>query len=182
MGADSLTVVPDATLLAQTDPVAYPLYIDPSVSLDDGREHTALRDDGVTFWNWDNGSDDFGKGMGKCGSWSGYYCGPGYAQRLYFEFSPKKLAGKEILAARFRVTEPWAFQCDPRNVWPVRVAGEITPSTTWGNKPAYADLMGDRSVSAGRGSACDPDKPPAPIEFSDSPDEPDEKPRPAGGA
>ncbi|MER5773563.1 LamG-like jellyroll fold domain-containing protein [Streptomyces sp. NPDC002039] len=174
VGADSLTVVPDATLLAQTDPAAYPLYIDPSVSLDDGREHTALRDDGVTFWNWDNGKDNFGKGMGKCGSWSGYYCGPGYAQRLYFEFSPKKLAGKEILAARFRVTEPWAFQCDPRNVWLVRVAGEITPSTTWGNKPAYADLMGDRSVSAGRGSACDPDKPPAPIEFSDSPDEPDE--------
>ncbi|MFI8281251.1 LamG-like jellyroll fold domain-containing protein [Streptomyces sp. NPDC085929] len=173
--ADSLAVVPDTALLKQSDPAAFPLYIDPSVALDDGTEHTALRNDGVSFWNWDNGSDGQGKGMGKCGSWSGYYCGPGYVQRLYFEFSPSKLVGKEVLNARFRVTEPWAFQCDLRNVWLVRMDGEISPSTTWGNKPNYADLMGDRWLSAGRGSACDPNSPAAPVEFSDNlPDEPDE--------
>ncbi|GGZ69738.1 hypothetical protein GCM10010371_31980 [Streptomyces subrutilus] len=173
--ADSLAVVPDSALLKQTDPAAFPLYIDPSVALDDGTEHTALRNDGVSFWNWDNDSDGQGKGMGKCGSWGGYYCGPGYVQRLYFEFSPSKLAGKEVLAARFRVTEPWAFQCELRNVWLVRMDGEISPSTTWGNKPNYADLMGDRWLSAGRGSACDPNSPAATVEFSDNlPDEPDE--------
>ncbi|MEU9107400.1 LamG-like jellyroll fold domain-containing protein [Streptomyces xanthophaeus] len=173
--ADSLAVVPDSSLLKQSDPAAFPLYIDPSVALDDGTEHTALRNDGVSFWNWDNGSDGMGKGMGKCGSWGGYYCGPGYVQRLYFEFSPSKLTGKEVLNARFRVTEPWAFQCEVRNVWLVRMDGEISPSTTWGNKPNYADLMGDRWLSAGRGSACDPNSPAAPVEFSDNlPDEPDE--------
>ncbi|WP_242439063.1 LamG domain-containing protein [Streptomyces sp. CB00455] len=173
--ADSLAVVPDTAILKQSDPAAFPLYIDPSVALDDGTEHTALRNDGVSFWNWDNGDDGLGKGMGKCGSWSGYYCGPGYVQRLYFEFSPSKLVGKEVLNARFRVTEPWAFQCDLRNVWLVRMDGEIGPSTNWGNKPNYADLMGDRWLSAGRGSACDPNSPAAPVEFSDNlPDEPDE--------
>ncbi|MFE2163937.1 LamG domain-containing protein [Streptomyces sp. NPDC059447] len=172
--ADSLAVIPDARLLAQSDPAVFPLYIDPSVSLDDGTEHTALRSDGVTFWNWDNGADDMGKGMGKCGTWNGYYCGPGYVQRLYFEFSPHKLVGKEVLSARFRITEPWAFHCQTRNVWLVRMDGEISSSTNWGNKPNYADLLGDRWLSAGRGSACDPDSPPAPVEFADSADEPDE--------
>ncbi|WP_329312104.1 LamG domain-containing protein [Streptomyces sp. NBC_01278] len=173
--ADSLAVVPDTAILKQSDPAVFPLYIDPSVALDDGTEHTALRDDGVSFWNWDNGDDGLGKGMGKCGSWNGYYCGPGYVQRLYFEFSPSKLVGKEVLNARFRVTEPWAFQCDARNVLLVRMDGEISPSTNWWNKPNYADLMGDRWISAGRGSACDSNSPAAPIEFSDNlPDEPDE--------
>ncbi|MFZ3475131.1 LamG domain-containing protein [Streptomyces sp. 4.24] len=172
--ADSLAVVPDAALLKQSDPAAFPLYIDPSVALDDGTEHTALRSDGVSFWNWDNGDDGMGKGMGKCGSWNGYYCGPGYVQRLYFEFSPAKLVGKEVLTARFRITEPWAFQCDTRNVWLVRMDGEVSPSTNWGNKPNYADLMGDRWLSAGRGSSCDPNSPAAPVEFADAADEPDE--------
>ncbi|MGW6709678.1 LamG domain-containing protein [Streptomyces sp. NPDC054956] len=172
---DKLAVVPDAALLEQSDPAAFPLYIDPSVALDDGTEHTALRNDGVSFWDWDNGSDGQGKGMGECGSWGGYYCGPGYVQRLYFEFSPNKLRGKEVLTARFRITEPWAFQCSVRNVWLVRMDGEISSSTKWGNKPNYADLMGDRWLSAGRGSACDPNSPAAPVEFADNlPDEPDE--------
>ncbi|MFD3680070.1 LamG-like jellyroll fold domain-containing protein [Streptomyces sp. NPDC058613] len=171
---DSLAVVPDAALLKQSDPAAFPLYIDPSVALDDGTEHTALRSDGASFWNWGNESDGMGKGMGKCGSWNGYYCGPGYVQRLYFEFSPSKLVGKQVLSARFRITEPWAFQCGVRNVWLVRMDGEISPSTNWSNKPNYADLMGDRWLSAGRGSACDPNSPAAPVEFSDSPEEPDE--------
>ncbi|MGW6876906.1 LamG domain-containing protein, partial [Streptomyces xanthophaeus] len=65
--------------------------------------------------------------------------------------------------------------CEVRNVWLVRMDGEIGPNTTWGNKPNYADLMGDRWLSAGRGSACDPNSPAAPVEFSDNlPDEPDE--------
>ncbi|MEV7616164.1 LamG-like jellyroll fold domain-containing protein [Streptomyces sp. NPDC089799] len=174
VGADSLTVVPDAALLGQSDPAAFPLYIDPPVALDDGVERTLLRSDGYEFWNFDNDKDNQGKGVGKCGTWGTYYCGPGYIQRLYFEFSPKKLAGKEVLSARFRITEPWAFQCEVRNVWLVRTNGEISQSTTWANKPGYLDRMGDRWVSAGRGSLCDPNAPPAPIEFADNPDEPDE--------
>ncbi|MFE4666738.1 LamG-like jellyroll fold domain-containing protein [Streptomyces sp. NPDC056716] len=166
---DSLTVTPDADMLTATDPAHFPLYIDPTVSWGEA-ERTLLRSDGYESYGWGNGDDDLGKGVGKCGTWSGYYCGPGYTQRLYFEFSPANLKGKKVLDATFRVTEPWAFQCDPRWVQLYRT-GNISSSTTWASRPTHLDLVGDRNVSAGRGSSCDPDTPAAPIEFNDDPNE-----------
>ncbi|MFE0422022.1 LamG domain-containing protein [Streptomyces sp. NPDC058953] len=169
---DSISIVPDTALMKQTDPAAFPLYIDPVVSWGEA-ERTLLRSDGHSDYGWDNHSDDRGKGAGKCGTWNGYYCGPGYVQRLYFEFSPSSLAGKHILDATFRITEPWAFQCDPRWVDLVRT-NNISSATTWAGRPADLDLMGDRLVSAGRGSLCDPNSPDAPIEFNDNPEETNE--------
>ncbi|MFJ8231508.1 LamG-like jellyroll fold domain-containing protein [Streptomyces sp. NPDC094448] len=169
---DRISFVPDAALLKKTDPAAFPLYIDPIVSWGEA-ERTLLRSDGHTDYGWDNGSDDRGKGAGKCGSWGGYYCGPGYVQRLYFEFSPAALAGKHILDATFRITEPWAFQCDPRWVDLIRT-NNISSATTWSSRPADLDLLVDRNVSAGRGSLCDPDSPDAPIDFKDNPEETNE--------
>lgn len=169
---EALTVVPDAEMLTKTEASAFPLYIDPSWSWDES-ERTLLRSDGYESYGWGNGSDGEGEGAGKCGTWNGYYCGPGYVQRLYFEFSPASLKGKKILAAAFRVTEPWAFQCDPRWVDLVRT-NNISSSTTWSSRPKHLDLMGDRYVSAGRGSECDPDSPDAPIEFEDNPEESNE--------
>ncbi|MER8073125.1 LamG-like jellyroll fold domain-containing protein [Streptomyces sp. NPDC094034] len=166
---DSLTVVPDAGMLAGTSAADFPLSIDPSVSWGEA-ERTQLRSDGYESYGWGNGSDNLGQGVGKCGTWGGYYCGPGYMQRLYFEFSPASLKGKHVLDATFRVTEPWAFQCDPRWVQLYRT-GNISSSTTWASRPTHIDLVGDRNVSAGRGSACDPDSPAAPIEFNDDPNE-----------
>jgi hypothetical protein len=167
--ADSLTVTPDPALLADTEAAHYPLYIDPTVSWGEA-ERTLLRSDGYASYGWGNGEDDLGKGVGKCGTWGGYYCGPGYTQRLYFEFSPANLKGKRVLDATFRVTEPWAFQCDPRWVQLYRT-NNISSSTTWASRPTPLDLLGDRNVSAGRGSSCDPDTPAAPIEFNDDPKE-----------
>ncbi|MFD6985959.1 LamG domain protein jellyroll fold domain protein, partial [Streptomyces sp. NPDC059956] len=174
--ATSLTVVPDAALMAQTDPSAFPLYIDPEVNADGSVERLQVRDNGYSKLNWDNADDNMGQGVGQCGWWHGYPCGTGSGdvQRLYFQFTPDNLRGKRVLDATFTVTEPWAFQCEPRNVWLVRTAGAFTKSTTWGNQPKYLDLMGDRYVSAGRGSECDPNSPAAPIEFNDNPDEPEE--------
>ncbi|MFG2607183.1 LamG domain-containing protein [Streptomyces sp. NPDC048514] len=169
---DSVTVVPDAKMLAQTDKSAYPLYIDPAVTWGED-ERTLLRSDGYKDYAWDNGTDNVGKGAGECGSWSGYYCGPGYVQRLYFEFSPSQLAGKNVLDATFTITEPWAFQCSARTVDLVRT-DNISSSTSWSSRPKELDWMVDRNVSAGRGSLCDPDSPDAPIEFNDSPDESNE--------
>ncbi|MFD0317084.1 LamG-like jellyroll fold domain-containing protein [Streptomyces flavalbus] len=168
----ALTVVPDAEMLTGTGAADFPLYIDPTVTWGES-ERTLLRSDGYESYGWSNGDDGLGKGVGKCGSWSGYYCGPGYVQRLYFEFSPASLKGKQVLDATFRVTEPWAFQCDPRWVDLVRT-NNISSSTTWSSRPTHLDLMGDRHVSAGRGSLCDPDSPDAPIEFNDNPEETDE--------
>ncbi|WP_246204305.1 LamG domain-containing protein [Streptomyces tailanensis] len=172
VSADALTVIPDAEMLTGTEASAFPLYIDPTVTWGES-ERTLLRSDGYESYGWGNGDDGLGKGAGKCGTWSGYYCGPGYVQRLYFEFSPASLKGKQVLDATFRVTEPWAFQCDPRWVDLVRT-NNISSSTTWSSRPKALDLMGDRHVSAGRGSLCDPDSPDAPIEFNDNPEETNE--------
>ncbi|MET8348076.1 LamG domain-containing protein [Streptomyces microflavus] len=168
----SLGVVPDLDMLTGTEAAHFPLYIDPTVTWGEA-ERTLLRSDGYESYGWGNGDDNLGKGAGKCGSWSGYYCGPGYVQRLYFEFSPANLKGKNVLDATFRVTEPWAFQCSPRWVDLVRT-NNISSSTTWSSRPKELDLMGDRNVSAGRGSLCDPDSPDAPIEFRDNPEETNE--------
>ncbi|MFC7643824.1 hypothetical protein ACFQX6_25920 [Streptosporangium lutulentum] len=78
-----------------------------------------------------------------------------------------------MLSATFRVTEPWAFQCSPRWVDLSRT-NNFTSSTTWSSKPKALDMMGDRNVSAGRGSSCDPDQPSAPIDFRDNPEETNE--------
>ncbi|MGW2840994.1 LamG-like jellyroll fold domain-containing protein [Streptomyces sp. NPDC001493] len=171
---DALTVVPDADMLNGTEASAFPVYIDPTVTWSES-ERTLLRSDGYESYGWGNGDDGLGKGVGKCGTWSGYYCGPGYVQRLYFEFSPASLKGKQVLSATFRVTEPWAFQCDPRWVDLVRTPGNISSSTTWATRPTSGwDTMVDRYVSAGRGSLCDADSPDAPIEFKDNPEETNE--------
>ncbi|MGC5361654.1 LamG-like jellyroll fold domain-containing protein [Streptomyces sp. DT24] len=169
---DTLAVVPDARMLTSTAPSAYPLFIDPTVTWGES-ERTLLRSDGYVSYGWGNGDDGQGKGAGKCGTWSGYYCGPGYVQRLYFEFSPASLKGKQVLSATFRVTEPWAFQCSPRWVDLVRT-DNISSSTKWSSRPKDLDLMVDRNVSAGRGSLCDPNSPTKPIEFKDNPAETNE--------
>jgi len=169
---NSLSVLPNAEMLTKTEASAYPLFIDPTVTWGES-ERTLLRSDGYESYGWSNGDDNLGKGAGKCGTWNGYYCGPGYVQRLYFEFSPASLKGKNVLDATFRVTEPWAFQCDPRWVDLVRT-NNISSSTTWSSRPKELDWMVDRHVSAGRGSLCDPDSPDAPIEFNDNPEETDE--------
>jgi hypothetical protein len=169
---DSVSVVPDPELIRETTSDQYPIYIDPTVTWGES-ERTLLRSDGYESYGWSNGSDGRGEGVGKCGTWSGYYCGPGYVQRLYFEFSPASLKGKQVLDATFRATETWSFTCDARWVDLVRT-NNISASTTWSSRPSELDWMGDRYVSAGRGTACSPSQPTAAIEFNDNPEETNE--------
>ncbi|MGW7306509.1 LamG-like jellyroll fold domain-containing protein [Streptomyces sp. NPDC054835] len=161
----ALSVVPDAQMLTGTEPEHFPVFIDPTVSWGESTR-TMLRSDNYASYGWDNGTDNLGEGVGKCGSWGGEYCGPGYVKRLYFQFAPDGLTGKRVLDATFRVTEPWAFQCDPRVVQLVRT-NNISTSTTWATRPTELDWLTERNVSAGRGSACDPNSTTAPIEFHD---------------
>ncbi|CAL9601044.1 hypothetical protein SUDANB96_05452 [Streptomyces sp. enrichment culture] len=178
---DSLTVTPDADLLAGTTSAELPLYIDPSVELNES-ERTVLSSDGDAFYNFSGG--DNGMSVGRCSSavigGYMYYCTSGspYTNRMYFEFTPGKLKGKHILDATFAVTETWSFSCDARTVDLKRTDG-ISSSSRWPgpggpNADNSWDQMGDRSVSAGRGGLCDPSQPRAPIEFNDNPSEPDE--------
>ncbi|GAA4895034.1 hypothetical protein GCM10023237_11710 [Streptomyces coeruleoprunus] len=172
VGRGSLAVVPNARMLTGTSADRFPLYIDPTVTWGES-ERTLLRSDGYESYGWSNGSDNEGQGMGKCGTYGGYYCGPGYVQRLYFEFSPASLKGKKILDATFRATETWSFTCDARWVDLVRT-NNISSSTTWSSRPSELDWMVDRYVSAGRGTACSPSQPAAAIEFNDNPEETNE--------
>ena len=169
----SITVKPDAELMAATAAADFPLYIDPPVELNES-ERTVLSSDGDVFWNFSGG--DNGMSVGKCGSavigGHSYYCGNGYVNRMYFEFSPGKLKGKHVLDARFRVTETWSFSCDARWV-DLERTNNISSSSKWPG-PTKLDQMGDRNVSAGRGDNCDPSQPRAPIEFHDYAPEPDE--------
>jgi hypothetical protein len=167
---DAITVVPDADQLTGEDTV-YPLYIDPDVSWSES-ERTVLSSDGDTFYNFSGG--DEGKGVGLCSIYYtgqyGYACTTGtpYKQRMYFEFSPSALKGKKVLDATFRVTERWSMSCSPTVVQLVRT-GDISSSTRWPGPSSNWDVMGDRTVAAGRGSNCDPSQPAKPIEFNDDP-------------
>ncbi|WP_329351880.1 LamG domain-containing protein [Streptomyces sp. NBC_01261] len=172
-GQSAIKVTPDASMLADESSV-FPQYIDPDVGMT-ASERTLLSSDGDTFYNFSGGDD--GKGVGYCGTYVtggvGYYCGSGYKNRMYFEFSPAKLAGKQVLDATFAISEKWSMSCTPSWVDLVRT-GNISSSTNWPGPTANWDLMVDRNVSAGRGSACDPSQPAAHIEFNDSPTETNE--------
>ncbi|MDX3075892.1 LamG domain-containing protein [Streptomyces sp. MI02-7b] len=165
---DTVSVQPDTDLLGGED-TTFPLYIDPDTSWSES-ERTVLSSDGDAFYNFDGGDD--GMGVGLCGTYVtggvSYYCGSGYKNRMYFEFAPSQLAGKQVLDATFRVTERWSMSCTKSVVDLVRTAN-ISSATRWPGPTANWDVMGDRTVSAGRGTACDPDQPDAPIEFNDDP-------------
>ncbi|MEU0950224.1 LamG-like jellyroll fold domain-containing protein [Streptomyces canus] len=161
----TVSVKPDLDLLRGRETV-YPVYIDPSVGLGVS-ERTVLSSDGDKFWQF-NG--DYG--VGKCSVSGPYYCGSNYTNRMYFEFSPSKLAGKYILDATFRAYETWSFSCDPKWV-DLERTNNISEGTRWPG-PTQLDQMGDRYVSNGRGTNCSPDQPDAWVEFNDNPEETDE--------
>ncbi|WSV94058.1 LamG domain-containing protein [Streptomyces globisporus] len=181
LSSDSLTVTPDAELIQQTAPADFPLYIDPAVNATKS-ERTVLSSDGDVFYNFSGG--DNGMSVGRCSSavigGTRYYCTSGtpYTNRMYYEFTAGNLKGKHVLDAEFTVTETWSFSCDARWVDLERTDG-ISASTKWpgpgGPKSDNSwDQMGDRNVSHGRGSACSPSQPRAPVTFSDYAPEPDE--------
>ncbi|MEW1892212.1 LamG domain-containing protein [Streptomyces sp. NPDC085659] len=173
VGEGSVTVTPDADFVAATESDEFPLYIDPPVELNES-ERTVLSSDGDSFYNFDAGEN--GMSVGKCGqaviNGISYYCGNGYVNRMYFEFAPTGLGGKHILGATFSVTETWSFSCDARWV-DLERTNNISSTTKWPG-PTKLDQMGDRYVSAGRGSRCDPSQPKAQINFKDNPTESDE--------
>ncbi|MEU9343626.1 LamG domain-containing protein [Streptomyces sp. NPDC048278] len=162
---DTVSVKPDLHLLRGQDTV-YPIYIDPSVGLGVS-ERTVLSSDGDKFWQF-NG--DYG--VGRCSVSGPYYCGNNYTNRMYFEFSPSKLAGKYVLDATFRAYETWSFSCDAKWV-DLERTDNISEGTRWPG-PTQLDQMGDRYVSAGRGTQCSPEQPDSWVEFNDNPDETDE--------
>ncbi|MFJ3158973.1 LamG-like jellyroll fold domain-containing protein [Streptomyces kanasensis] len=161
----AVTVKPDLALLRGKDTV-FPVYIDPPMGLALG-ERTVLSSDGDRFYDFDGDH-----GVGNCSRLGPWYCDKYHTNRMYFEFAPTNLAGKHVVDAVFRAYETWSFSCTPQDVDLWRT-NNISEGSTWPG-PAQLDLMGDRDVSAGRGTACSPEQPDSWIEFHDNPAEPDE--------
>ncbi|MGW3927556.1 LamG domain-containing protein [Streptomyces microflavus] len=172
---NSIVVEPDAQMLAQATQADLPIYVDPSVEINES-ERTVLSSDGDVFYNFSGGTN--GMSVGRCGTkvigGYTYVCTSGtpYTNRMYFEFSPATLKGKKILDAEFLVTETYSFSCNATWV-DLERTDPISSSTKWPG-PTKLDQMGDRDVAAGRGSNCSPSQPRAAIRFHDNPDEPDE--------
>ncbi|MFD8032789.1 LamG domain-containing protein [Streptomyces sp. NPDC059717] len=161
----SLLVKPDLDVLRGEDTV-YPVYIDPPVGLAVS-ERTVLSSDGDSFWQF-NGD----LGVGRCSVEGPYYCGSNYVNRMYFEFGPGSLSGKYVLDATFRAYETWSFSCTPHTV-DLERTNNISEGTKWPG-PSILDHIGDQTVSAGRGTDCNPEQPDAWVEFHDNPAETDE--------
>ncbi|MFF1452174.1 LamG-like jellyroll fold domain-containing protein [Streptomyces sp. NPDC058274] len=161
----AISVKPDLKLLRGKDTV-YPVRIDPSIGLG-ASERTVLSNDGDVFWQFDG---DYG--VGNCSRLGPYYCDKDHTNRMYFEFGPSKLSGKQVIDATFRAKETWSFTCDAKWV-DLERTDNISKTKSWPG-PAQRDQMGDRLVSAGRGDLCSPDQPDEWIEFNDNPAESDE--------
>ncbi|MFF5443488.1 hypothetical protein [Streptomyces sp. NPDC012888] len=162
--SDALTLVPDAGLLAQTDPAAYPLHVSPSVVRKD-TERLFLRSDGYRDHGWANGPDRRGKGTGRAGA---------HVERLYYQFGASGLENKEVLDARFRLTRAGAAQCAARPLQLLRTGGAVHRTTTWATKPPAVDRMGDRLLGASSGTACGSGSSSETVTFTDNPAEKDE--------
>jgi len=160
VAAGSVAVTPDAEVLTGADTV-FPVFIDPSIGVNRS-EWTMVSSIHDPQWKWTGD-----EGMGYCATYRGYWCGSGFKKRLFFEFTRSRLVGKEVLDATFAITEVWSMSCEASWVDLRRVDGGISSSTKWPG-PASVDLMVDRKVAYGRGSACSPSAPAQPVEFNDN--------------
>lgn len=175
---DALTLVPDAEMLKDPKTV-YPVYIDPDASATIKKTDWLYVSSDHPSTEYHNFDDD--KGMGRCSNWGGYLCDANpYTNRMYFKFKPVEKDWNErvVKDVTFRAYETWSFSCTATWVNLRHVnAADVDSKTNWNNRPDKdnkADLLGDRKVAYGRGSSCDPDAPPAFVEFSDNKDEANE--------
>ena len=173
LAAETLTLVPDAALLADPETV-YPVYIDPdqAVKRTDWM-YVSSAHPGTEYYKF---KDD--EGVGRCSNWGGYLCSSSpYTNRMYFKFTPVKAdwSDRVVSKVKFTARETWSFSCTASWVNLNLVdAAKVNSGTNWNNKPADGDLMVDRKVAYGRGKSCDPDAPPSSVEFADNKDETNE--------
>jgi hypothetical protein len=179
LSGGSVSVIPDAGLLKTGK---FPVFVDPPVGLS-SVSRTVLTSNGGKYWAFDNDYDsttgrDNGRGVGLCSSKviSGktYTCSTSaFTSRMFFSFVNKRLLGKVVLDATFRLTETWSFSCNPMPVSLAKTAAGISSATKWPG-PAATDWLTSTSVSHGRGSACSPSQPNAAVDFHDRSGQPND--------
>ncbi|WP_160097362.1 LamG-like jellyroll fold domain-containing protein, partial [Kibdelosporangium aridum] len=156
-----LSLVPDTGLM--TDPDAgFPLVIDPdwseTTSFQSGWTlvRKALPND-AHFNIAARDEDERVLGVvrvGRAPDWPAQWI-----DRSLFRFDTRWVAGARIDHARIQLFQLWknSDSCNPADVAPmeVRKTGEIGPSTTWNNQPAWGSVL-DSIQSISKLGKCDP--------------------------
>lgn len=136
---------------------AYPLYLDPSLGLENPKR-LVLSNKVAPIWGF-SGSE----GVGYCTE--DPRCRVPHVKRMFFQFGRQDSAGKRVLTAVFRAKETWSWSCTPSVVDLHLVDKAITSTLAWGTRPGSVKRLGSRNVSAGRGSDCRPSQPAKWVDF-----------------
>jgi hypothetical protein len=155
--ADSLTLVPDTTLL--NDPAAaFPITVDPNWWTNDQKDWTKVfkgKGDS-THWYGGNDVDQWAK-VGQCKSWPG--CNGIDVARSYFQFDTSFLEGKTVLSAKFVGEVVYGPKCDTSNHELWMADDTFDENTSWNNAPggwfvdmrpvesAYTGCVGNKSIA-----------------------------------
>ncbi|MCX5392889.1 VCBS repeat-containing protein [Streptomyces sp. NBC_00094] len=151
VSGDTLTLTPDARLLATAD--QFPLVIDPIFG-DGDREKWAVIYDATpnaaypdgSGWNSSNPADEPRVG----------YNGDGNT-RSFFAMNTDGLSGATILDATFAVIETHTWTCNATDAGPTELwsAGGIANTPTWGNQSGYwGSKLDSDSFAGGNDTFC----------------------------
>ena len=151
--SDTMTLTPDAGLLADDDTV-YPVYIDPVIKTANRSSWTMVSSDSPSdsFWKFD---DD--EGVGLCPSNVSARCSSSSdVKRQFFAIPTGSFADKDIISAEFAVTQVFTYSSSARDVQLARVnstgASAINSSTDWANQPSSKAVVDTQSTTQTAGS------------------------------
>jgi hypothetical protein len=140
VGTDSVTVVPDPTLLRNGH---FPLYLDPAVHGAKLNARAMVNQSYPTteYYNLANAAHE---GVG-------YTDQEGvHRKRLFWRYDTRPIHGKTILKATFSAYEVWSDSCTPTPVI-LGLTGWFDAGTNWNNQPAWVRQLGQpRTVAYGR--------------------------------
>ncbi|MEU2951594.1 FG-GAP-like repeat-containing protein [Streptomyces xanthochromogenes] len=126
LDSNSLAITPDQKLLTGAD-TTYPVYIDPTWGWGDRQKWSWARVyakyPNNSYWN---ANEDVRVG---------YESETNGLSRSYFRLDTSKVSGTQIESATFRIRNTWSWSCTKADVILGRF-GDISPKTTWNNKPS----------------------------------------------
>lgn len=135
---DVLVLRPDAGFLADPS-VVFPVVIDPAMNTwDKTNWATTLSGKTGSYW-WTSGAGNTVAQVGNCYTPRGDCNGIGEAWS-YFQFDTGFTAGKHILSAELQTTVVHSPNCEARGHQFYLANSQITPSTTWANRPQGTHL------------------------------------------
>ncbi|MER5599578.1 LamG-like jellyroll fold domain-containing protein [Streptomyces sp. NPDC002265] len=153
LAPDTLTLTPDARLLADEDTV-FPVYIDPVVKTANRSSWTMVSShwSSNSYWKFD---DD--EGVGRCPSDVSFRCASSDdVKRQFFAIPTGTFEGKDIVDAEFAVTMVFTYSDSAREVQLARVnssgASAISSSTNWSNQPSSKATVASKSPTNPAGS------------------------------